>query len=345
MRVHLKGIHTVTSKGRTYYYAWRGGPRIKAKPGSPEFIQQYNATYAERRKLPTNCLFTLIAEFKTSSAFPGGAASQKEYRRYLGIIEEKFGTMPLKAVEDRRARGLFMEWRDTMKATPRKADFCWSVLGRVLSFGKERGRITTNVCEGGGRLYVAQRQEKIWTPEHISRFMAKAPAELHLALVLALWTGQRQGDLLKLRWSDYQDGKLRVFQSKGQKRVVIPVADTLADWLKRTPARALTILTGQRGRPWTSDGFRTEWGKACERAGIDDLTFHDLRGTAVTRLAKAGCSVAEIASLTGHALKDAQAILDAHYLGGRLELAEAAMAKLEEKEGRTNVVKPGVKPA
>jgi hypothetical protein len=37
--------------------------------------------------------------------------------------------------------------------------------------------------------------------------------------------------------------------------------------------------------------------------------------------------------------------LDAHYLGGRLELAEAAMAKLEEKEGRTNVVKPGVKPA
>jgi integrase len=70
------------------------------------------------------------------------------------------------------------------------------------------------------------------------------------------------------------------------------------------------------------------------------VTFHDLRGTAVTRLAKAGCSVAEIASLTGHALKDAQAILEAHYLGGRLELAEAAIAKLEEKEGRTQAVKP-----
>jgi integrase len=68
---------------------------------------------------------------------------------------------------------------------------------------------------------------------------------------------------------------------------------------------------------------------ACERSGIDDVTFHDLRGTAVTRLAKAGCSVAEIASLTGHALKNAQAILDTHYLGGHLELAEAAMAKLE----------------
>jgi integrase len=255
MRVHLKGIHTVRSKGRTYYYGWRGGPRINAKPGSPEFIQQYNAAYAERKKLPANCLFTLITEFKTSSEFPRGAATQKEYRRYLATIEEKFGTMPLKAVEDRRARGLFMEWRDSMKATPRKADYAWTVLARVLSFGKERGRITTNVCEGGGRLYEARRQEKIWTPDHISRFMAKAPAELHLALVLALWTGQRQGDLLKLRWSDYQDRKLRVFQSKGHKRVVIPVGDTLANWLRRTPTRALTILTGQRGRPWTGDGF------------------------------------------------------------------------------------------
>ena len=64
----------------------------------------------------------------------------------------------------------------------------------------------------------------------------------------------------------------------------------------------------------------------------------------MTRLAKAGCSVAEIASLTGHSLRDAQAILDAHYLGGRLDLAEAAMAKLEEKEGGTGSVKPGVKP-
>ncbi|HEV2606186.1 MAG TPA: tyrosine-type recombinase/integrase [Microvirga sp.] len=344
MRVHLKGIHKVKSKGQTYYYAWRGGPRINAKPGSPDFIQQYNTAQAERKKVPANCLFTLIAEFKASSGFPKGAATQKEYRRYLGIIEEQFGTMPLKAVEDRRARGVFMEWRDTLKATPRKADYAWSVLARVLSFGKDRGRITTNVCEGGGRLYEARRQEKIWTPDHISRFKAEARAELHLALVLALWTGQRQGDLLKLRWSDYQDRKIRVFQSKGQKWVTIPVGDTLADWLKMAPMRALTILTGQRGRPWTGDGFRTEWGKVCERAGIDDVTFHDLRGTAVTRLAKAGCSVAEIASLTGHALKDAQAILDAHYLGGRLELAEAAMAKLEEKEGRTKAVKLGVKP-
>ena len=55
------------------------------------------------------------------------------------------------------------------------------------------------------------------------------------------------------------------------------------------------------------------------RADLGDLHFHDLRGTAVTRLALAGCTVPEIAAITGHSLKDVEAILDAHYLGGRFE--------------------------
>src|SRR5215207_3329297 len=108
--------------------------------------------------------------------------------------------------------------------------------------------------------------------------------------------------------------------------------ETLAECLSQIPRRATTILTGQKGRPWTSHGFRTEWRKACQRAGISDVTFHDLRGTAVTRLARADCSVPEIASLTGHSLADAQAILDAHYLGGRLELAEAAMSGAKRRK-------------
>ena len=98
--------------------------------------------------------------------------------------------------------------------------------------------------------------------------MAVASTELQLALVLALWTGQRQGDLLKLSWSALQGGHLRVFQSKARNWVTIPVGETLGRWLASTPKRATTILTGRRGNPWTPDGFRTEWRKACIEAGI-----------------------------------------------------------------------------
>ena len=63
---------------------------------------------------------------------------------------------------------------------------------------------------------------------------------------------------------------------------------------------------------------------------IGRVTFNDLRGTAVTRLAIAGCTEAEIATITGHSLRDVRSILDAHYLHRDAALADSAIRKLEE---------------
>jgi integrase len=90
------------------------------------------------------------------------------------------------------------------------------------------------------------------------------------------------------------------------------------------------ILVNTNNKPWTDDGFRSSWRKACAAAGIVGLTFHDLRGTAVTRLAVCGCTEAEIAAITGHSLRDVAAILDAHYLHRDPALAESAIRKLEK---------------
>jgi integrase len=128
--------------------------------------------------------------------------------------------------------------------------------------------------------------------------------------------------------------KVRTFgfaNPRGAGRVAMPAGAPLTALLDATERRAPLILTNTRGRPWTSDGFRTSWSKACDRAGVSDLTFHDLRGTAVGRLAIGGASVPQIAAVTGHALKDVEAILDAHYLGRDIQLAEAAVLKLEAR--------------
>jgi integrase len=157
--------------------------------------------------------------------------------------------------------------------------------------------------------------------------------------MLALWTGQREGDLLRLKWAAYDGQFIRLRQSKGKRRVKIPVGAPLKVMLDTVPRVGGVILTTLRKTAWTEDGFRTSWGKACDRAGIDDLTFHDFRGSAVTRLAEAGCTVPEIASITGHSLADVEAILDAHYLGRTTKLAASGMAKLEQNSH----VKPAVK--
>lgn len=67
------------------------------------------------------------------------------------------------------------------------------------------------------------------------------------------------------------------------------------------------------------------------RAGVVGVTFHDLRARAVTRLAIAGCTEAEIATITGHSLRSVRAILDTHYLARDPALGESAIRKLETR--------------
>jgi hypothetical protein len=71
--------------------------------------------------------------------------------------------------------------------------------------------------------------------------------------------------------------------------------------------------------------------RLASRASIVGLTFHDLRGSAVVRLAIAEATVPQIATFTGHSLRDVEAILDAHYLGRDVKLAEIAVMKLETR--------------
>jgi integrase len=275
-------------KNVVYYYAWHGGPRLSGAPGSPEFVQSFHEAHAARIRPAQGCLFTLIAEFRLSAEYLGLAPSTKRaYTAYLREIEIEFGDMPLRAIESTKARGEFKRWRDSMAATPRKADYAWTTLARVLAVAKDRGRIASNPCERGGRLYAADRADRVWTDDDVQRLLAAARPEMELALMLALWTGQRQGDLLALAWSAYDGTHLRLRQSKTGAPVMVRVGEPLRALLDRAEKRSPLILTNRYGVPWTSDGFRASWRKLCAKAGIVGLTFHDLRGSAVTRLALA----------------------------------------------------------
>ena len=125
--------------------------------------------------------------------------------------------------------------------------------------------------------------------------------------------------------------KLR--QSKGKVRVVIPVGAplkrTLDAAVKRSTIPFRPQLRETLGHP---TAFALRGGKASRRR-ILGVTFNDLRGTAVTRLALAGCTETEIATITGHTLRDVRSILDAHYLHLHRDpaLAESAIRKLERR--------------
>jgi len=77
VRVLLKVVHKVryrlvSGAVATYYYAWRGGPRINAEPGTPEFVRLYTEAPAARKRPAHGATMALIAEFKVAA--PSGFA-------------------------------------------------------------------------------------------------------------------------------------------------------------------------------------------------------------------------------------------------------------------------------
>jgi integrase len=337
VRVRLKGINSITKRladgtQRTYWYAWKGGPPLRGEPGTPEFVASFNEAAARKVVPPAGVIFSILQGYQASEDFRGLANStRRDYVALIKRIENEFGDFPLSALTDRRTRGVFMAWRDKLAVNSgrRQADYAWSVLARILSWALDRGLVAGNPCTHGGRLYRGSRRESIWSTADEAAFLERAPAHLHLALLLGLWTGQRQGDLLALPWSAYDGSHIRLQQSKTGARVVIPVGAPLKAALDAAQKHSTVMLTNSEGKPWTSDGFRASWRKACASAGIVGVTFHDLRGTAVTRLALVGATEAEIATLTGHSLQSVRAILDRHYLVRDPALGESAIRKLE----------------
>ena len=334
MRVRLKGLNSKTKTladgtRRTYYWAWKGG--LPGKPGDPEFIAAFNEAVARKRQPQRGTLLEVLNAFQSSSDWHDLAPrTQKDYIRQIKIIERKFADFPLAAMSDRRTRGIFKAWRDELALRSRRqADYAWQVLARTLSWAHERGLVSDNPCARGGRLYRGNRADKVWSIDDEHTFMANAPDRLQLAFMLALWTGQRQGDLLRLTWAAYDGKSIRLRQSKTGARVIVPVGTPLKAMLDNQKRRSPVILLNSEGQPWTADGFRTSWRKACRAAGIEGVTFNDLRGTAVTRLALVECTEAEIASITGHTLRDVRSILDSNYLHRDPALAESAIRKLE----------------
>ncbi|NPD16484.1 hypothetical protein HOY34_14905 [Xinfangfangia sp. D13-10-4-6] len=86
-----------------------------------------------------------------------------------------------------------------LKSRP-QADYTFATFASILAWTYDRGHTLANPCEKPGKVYRGGRAESIWQDAGEAAFRASAPPRLWLAWFLAVWTGQRQGDLLRLTW-------------------------------------------------------------------------------------------------------------------------------------------------
>jgi integrase len=329
----------------TYIYAGKGGPRVFGREGSAEFNKNWIEAMAarhDRTRAPADLLLSIFRRYQQSQEFRTGLSerTRADYTALLARkIEPKWGDFPITGLSDKRTRQLIFQWRDDelAPASAKQADYAVAVLRCALSWAVDRGLINDNPAAKVGKLYQGSRVEKVWSEAQEAAILAHAPRLVAEALILAVETGQRKGDLLRLPWSAYDGTHIRLKQSKRGRPVVIKVSRPLKQMLDAKQKRGPLILTNAQGQPWKAASFDTLWRRARIAAGVTGVTFHDLRGTAVTRLARAGCSEAQIASITGHSLKDVSAILDRHYLHRDQGLADSAITKLEAWKREQNL--------
>lgn len=321
--------------------------RIDQSFPQPQSFTHERLAYSDRFEA-VQTVADLIQLYVLSASYTGlKFHSRNFYDLYLEIILKKFGSTPLRTFEERGARTYIRQWRDNELAShPRRADATISILRLLLNFGLDEEYLLRNPAADLGYLHTQTRRNVIWSDAQISTFLAKAPRRFSRALLLAIWTGQRQADIIDLKWESY-NGRYIMLQPKKSYRgvparpVKVLVSDELRNVLreihleqialasdpnpKRRRPQPEHILTTSKGIPWSQEGFKGAWRKAVSHAGISGVTFHDLRGTFVTLSHRAGASIVEIAEATGHDEKECERIIRRHYLA---TAAEPVVVKL-----------------
>jgi integrase len=121
--------------------------------------------------------------------------------------------------------------------------------------------------------------------------------QIYPAIVLALETAMRRGELLSLKWRDVDLERrlLTLHTTKTGRPRTIPLSQRATDQI-----RALQGRDPERILPGSANALRLAWQRLTKRNDIEDLTFHDLRHEAVSRLFEKGLSIPEVALISGH---------------------------------------------
>ena len=334
-----------------YGYFGRGPGNVSlGREGSPEFHVALADALSKAPKEGT--VAGLIYAYRTSKAFTKLAPlTQADYLRHLDRIRAEFGSLTLRAVVLPRMAEIIERWRDSLDASPRQADYAATVLKLILAWGVKKGRVTHNRAAGLEKLYTADRSEKTWSDADVWALAVSAPEPIRRALILALETGASQGDLLTLPWSAVKGDVVVGRRSKTGVPFAVPVSPLLQVTLDAAPrGMATTILTKADGLPWDhkGNGLRAAFREACALAGVQGLTFNDLRGTFISRRRDAEWGAERVALCSGHPIAGERGAQRSYVDRASLALNNAKRLHAEhyrQDQGVNGNCKPAGKPA
>lgn len=122
---------------------------------------------------------------------------------------------------------------------------------------------------------------------------------LHAAVIIALETGMRRGELMRLKWEDisFETQVIYLYRTKSNEARAIPISNRLLVFLRRLYSERVGEFVFEKpdGRPYGN--WRRAFESACRRAGIKSFRFHDLRHTFASYLVMANVNIRVVQEL------------------------------------------------
>ena len=255
------------------------------------------------------------------------------YRRAADVTREDIGTIHTQIATEARKRihkrvNDALQWVETGPVgLPATADKWRATLNAVFTWGMEKGLVKTNPAAGISAVFDAKGAQRTnyLRGDELLRFWkaleADRDADTRDALLLLLYTGQRRGNVLAMRWNDLDlehglwtlgaaDTKQRRAQSTpltAQARTILQRRhdDAGTEWVFAA-TRVSRIKAGDAAEvdrklgPMSEARLRDAWARICTAAELSDMRIHDVRHTAGSWLARLGANEAVRQKALGH---------------------------------------------
>lgn len=300
----------MAQKGRCFYYVTNDAKRrwIGLGDDFPRALAEWAKLEGESTP-QTARTFAQVAAWYRKEVLPGKAPrTRADNEAELVRLEAVFGQSPIETIQPVDV-ATYLERRadEDGKPAPIRANREIALLSHVINFARRRGfTAMANPCAGVKRNVEAGRDRYVDDAE-FEVIYGKADAVLKDALDLLLLTGQRPGDVLRMRRADLADGALRVRQGKTGTKLRITVEGELAAVLERIRARerkatGVYLVQDDAGQPltyWMLEGrfAKARAAAALELPAVAGIQLRDLRGKAATDTE----DLAHAQKLLGHA--------------------------------------------
>ena len=297
----------IDRSGKPRFYFRRPGFKSVPLPGlpwSPQFMEVYESALSGQplqigasKTKPGTVSAAIVGYYYDQSFLALTPSTQRPLRGILERFRAEHGDKRIALLQRQHIIAL-------LRSKKRFAARHWLMAIRALmKYAVEIGLREDNPAAGVKLPNLKTDGYHSWTEAEIAQFQAYhgLGTRARLALTLLLYTGQRRGDVIRMGRQHIRDGIMHVRQQKTGIELAIPIHGTLASTIAEAPADHLTFLTTRNSKPFSPAGFGNYFRDCCNEAGLSHCSAHGLRKAAARRLAEAGCTMHEIAAITGHA--------------------------------------------